>query len=444
MFSRHLAASVKFSIDTVAPAVTITSPSSPDALGEARVRFAATLNEPARAQLTLDGKLVSLGGEQATDGAAATSGLTQSVSADVEVTDGAHQFALVATDQAGNSSTTRLAAWADLDAPVVAAASWPDGDWKKPSASVAFKVTDDFPDKVKVSATIDGSAVTPEPAAGTSATGTSAAGTTAAAAGTTSPAGTTTAAASTSAAATYNLSTGDLAEGSHTLSFTAVDGAGHSSTWTRSFVVNSTEAFGARPIGPGAKGKDVTALQQILAGRGFYKGKASGTFDDATAAAVAAYEAGQASAGGTVRAQTVVDLDMQKQLLGSIRIVLSERKLYFSRDGSLFKTYSVAVGQPAYPTPTGSFKIISKVVDPTWTPPDSPWAAGAVPIGPGPDDPLGTRWMGLSAPSVGIHGTYASSSIGTAASHGCVRMLLHQAEELFDLVFVGTPVEIVP
>jgi lipoprotein-anchoring transpeptidase ErfK/SrfK len=52
--------------------------------------------------------------------------------------------------------------------------------------------------------------------------------------------------------------------------------------------------------------------------------------------------------------------------------------------------------------------------------------------------------MGLNAPSVGIHGTYASSSIGTAASHGCVRMLLHQAEELFDLVFVGTPVEIVP
>ena len=130
-------------------------------------------------------------------------------------------------------------------------------------------------------------------------------------------------------------------------------------------------------------------------------------------------------------------------LRGSIRIDISERKLYHYSDGELRKTYSVAVGMPAYPTPTGSFRIISKVVDPTWTPPDSDWAEGMEPVGPGPGNPLGTRWMGIDSPSVGIHGTYNSSSIGTAASHGCIRMHLGEAEELYRLVYVGTPVEIV-
>ena len=135
---------------------------------------------------------------------------------------------------------------------------------------------------------------------------------------------------------------------------------------------------------------------------------------------------------------------MLKMLLGSIRIDLSDCSLYFYRDGELAKTYPVAVGMAAYPSPTGSFRIISKVVDPAWTPPHSPWAAGMSPAPPGPGNPLGTRWMGLDSPGVGIHGTYASSSIGTHASHGCIRMYLHDAEQLFDRVYVGTPVEIVP
>ena len=82
---------------------------------------------------------------------------------------------------------------------------------------------------------------------------------------------------------------------------------------------------------------------------------------------------------------------------GSIRIDVSERKLYHYRDGGLRKTYSVAVGMPEYPTPRGSFRIISKVVNPTWTPPDSDWAEGMEPVGPGPGNPLGTRWMGSLA-----------------------------------------------
>ena len=77
-----------------------------------------------------------------------------------------------------------------------------------------------------------------------------------------------------------------------------------------------------------------------------------------------------------------------------------------------------------------------------WTPPDSPWAQGALPIPPGPDNPLGTRWMGISAPNVGIHGTNDPASIGYSVSHGCIRMQIPDAERLFEMVYVGTTVTI--
>ncbi len=75
-------------------------------------------------------------------------------------------------------------------------------------------------------------------------------------------------------------------------------------------------------------------------------------------------------------------------------------------------------------------------------PPNSSWAKGLGPIPPGPGNPLGTRWMGTSAPFVGIHGTPADSTIGTRASHGCIRMHIHDAEALYDQVVVGMPVHI--
>ncbi len=107
------------------------------------------------------------------------------------------------------------------------------------------------------------------------------------------------------------------------------------------------------------------------------------------------------------------------------------------------RTFGIAVGQPAYPTPSGTFRIVSKQVNPTWFPPSSPWAAGLGPVPPGVNNPLGTRWMGTSAPAIGIHGTPVSSSIGTAASHGCIRMYIGDAEYVFDQIDIGTPVRIV-
>jgi L,D-transpeptidase catalytic domain/Putative peptidoglycan binding domain len=106
----------------------------------------------------------------------------------------------------------------------------------------------------------------------------------------------------------------------------------------------------------------------------------------------------------------------------------------------LRKQFGVATGQAAYPTPLGSFKIVDKQENPWWYPPDSDWAAGAQPVPPGPGNPLGTRWMGLSEPLIGIHGTPDSASIGYSASHGCVRMLVSEAEWLFERVPEGTPV----
>jgi lipoprotein-anchoring transpeptidase ErfK/SrfK len=116
-------------------------------------------------------------------------------------------------------------------------------------------------------------------------------------------------------------------------------------------------------------------------------------------------------------------------------------RLYNGR--SLVRTFSVATGQAIYPTPTGIWRIMNKQRNPWWYPPTtSAWAKGLKPVPPGPSNPLGTRWMGLDAAGVGIHGTDAPASIGYSASHGCVRMQVPDAEWLFEHVHVGTPVVI--
>ena len=92
----------------------------------------------------------------------------------------------------------------------------------------------------------------------------------------------------------------------------------------------------------------------------------------------------------------------------------------------------------------GTFHIVVKWKNPWWYPPtQDSWAKGLKPVPPGPDNPLGTRWMGISAPGVGIHGTDAPSSIGYSLSHGCIRMQVPDAEWLFDHVEIGTTVHIV-
>jgi lipoprotein-anchoring transpeptidase ErfK/SrfK len=123
-----------------------------------------------------------------------------------------------------------------------------------------------------------------------------------------------------------------------------------------------------------------------------------------------------------------------------IRRGANELRYYLG--AKLVRTFGVATGQSVYPTPTGTFTIVDMQRDPWWRPPDSPWAKGLDPIPPGPGNPLGTRWMGLTAPGVGIHGTPDDASIGYSASHGCIRMHIPDAEWVFNHVDVGTPVVI--
>ena len=109
----------------------------------------------------------------------------------------------------------------------------------------------------------------------------------------------------------------------------------------------------------------------------------------------------------------------------------------------LVRSFRVATGQSIYPTPAGIWHIVDKQRDPWWYPPTyDAWAKGLRPVPPGPSNPLGTRWMGLNAPGVGIHGTDAPTSIGYSASHGCIRMQVPEAEWLFEHVRVGTAVVI--
>ncbi|HWH96532.1 MAG TPA: L,D-transpeptidase [Baekduia sp.] len=106
------------------------------------------------------------------------------------------------------------------------------------------------------------------------------------------------------------------------------------------------------------------------------------------------------------------------------------------------KSYGVAVGQPAYPTPSGLFHISNKQVDPVWSVPNSPWAGelqGTTVDGGSAANPLKARWMGIIN-GVGIHGTGEDYSIGTAASHGCIRMHVADVKDLYPRVPVGTPV----
>ncbi|HEX7058362.1 MAG TPA: L,D-transpeptidase/peptidoglycan binding protein [Solirubrobacterales bacterium] len=109
----------------------------------------------------------------------------------------------------------------------------------------------------------------------------------------------------------------------------------------------------------------------------------------------------------------------------------------------LAKTYTVAVGQVGLETPAGLYHIQDKQVDPTWNVPNSAWAGSLAgqSIPPGPSNPLKARWMGIFS-GAGIHGTDATYSLGTAASHGCVRMSIPDVIELYDQVEVGTPIYI--
>lgn len=136
----------------------------------------------------------------------------------------------------------------------------------------------------------------------------------------------------------------------------------------------------------------------------------------------------------------------EKNIGKTIVVDLSQRRIRLYDGGELEKTYRCAIGTPSYPTPTGKFEIVQKRYMPTWVnPAPNGWGKDMPPsIPPGYSNPLGTRALNLSAPGIRFHGTTNIGSVGTAASHGCMRMRMPDIEDFFPRVKVGTPVYIVP
>jgi len=131
-------------------------------------------------------------------------------------------------------------------------------------------------------------------------------------------------------------------------------------------------------------------------------------------------------------------------------INLPELHLYYIKQGVYQRRHALAVGKPSWPTPIGTYKIYEKRKNPTWNVPPSiqeemeemgQEVVEKVP--PGPKNPLGKFWMGTTAAGVGIHATNRPWSVGSSVSHGCIRMLPDEIEQLFPQIEVGTPVKIV-
>jgi lipoprotein-anchoring transpeptidase ErfK/SrfK len=133
---------------------------------------------------------------------------------------------------------------------------------------------------------------------------------------------------------------------------------------------------------------------------------------------------------GTDQAQSGPD-DHVRQIVISI----PDRQLALLEDGVVMKIYPIAVGKPGTPSPEGDFTIINRSTNPTWR------HKGQTVL-PGKNNPVGTRWMGLSLKGYGIHGTNVQNSVGKAASHGCFRLKKNDIEELFTLVRVGDVVTV--
>jgi lipoprotein-anchoring transpeptidase ErfK/SrfK len=133
---------------------------------------------------------------------------------------------------------------------------------------------------------------------------------------------------------------------------------------------------------------------------------------------------------------------LDKDLGQTIEIDKSLNRLRLHQGMKVVKTYRVATAMSGYVTPSGSWKVAYKEVNPTWNnPAPDTWGKDLpLTIPPGPGNPLGTRALGLDAPAILIHGSYATGSIGGYASHGCIRMTIWDAEDIFPRVKVGTRV----
>ena len=230
-----------------------------------------------------------------------------------------------------------------------------------------------------------------------------------------------------------------LAQGIHHVRIVARDAAGNStSVESKAFTIDSQERLQpGTTLALGARGKDVVQLERRMKDFKVWKGSFTRFYNERTVAAVRAFQ--------KLRQLPVTGLATPAVLSasnGRILVRLSKFRMWLVRDGKRVFTAPIATGQPAYPTPTGQFEITDMAKNPSWIPPNSPWAKGLEAIPPGASNPLGTRWIGTSAPAIGFHATPQEWSVGHAASHGCMRMKRVDVERLYALVRIGMPVDI--
>jgi lipoprotein-anchoring transpeptidase ErfK/SrfK len=383
----------RFTVDTTIPTLTLAHAQGAGTGGDlvantAPARLSGTTEPGATVTATAGGA----GGRAVAD---ATGAFTVSM----PLPDGPATVALKAADRAGNSVSRTVSVYVDSHPPILAVTRLPS-TVRYTSPTIGVQSTDNMTTP-EIKAQLDGAVVIVK---GPSNRGV--------------------------------LKLTKLAEGVHTLLVTSRDRA-NVTVSRQSFLVDSTEKFGFATMMAGAQGHDVVQLQLALHREGLYSGPTTGVYDSATVQAVKAFErrSGQ-------KVDGKVGTDVLAALSGRIVIVLGKLRLYLYRGETLVASYPVAAGQPAYPTPTGNYHVTVKIMNPTWYPPNSDWARNAKPIPPGVTNPLGTRWIGTSAPGVGIHGTPMDWSIGTYASHGCIRMHIPDVERLYPLVAVGMPVVI--
>ncbi|MGD9696670.1 MAG: L,D-transpeptidase family protein [Thermoleophilia bacterium] len=424
LFARTVSRDWAFTVDTAAPRLTVSAPKARSLQARSAVKFAGTA-EP--------GATVTVASGPVTASTTAGGDGSWSVIAR-DLPDGDRRVAVTAADRAGNATEAGRRIVVDTTAPVLALTS--PGKGEKVTATDApliyGTVRSDNPRLLSFTASVNGRRVTRAKGSDAATTSTSV--------------GYTEASSSTPALQVdgkrFAISVGTLPQGRNVIEVTGRDAAGNLSTTKRVVLVDSTEEFGPADLVPGARGEDVKDLQTRMREAGVYpkrKAKITGRFDDVTEVSLERYQKRY-----KLPVTGVVDARTRSAMVGRIVVNLGQRKLRLIRNGKVWKTYGIAVGQPAYPTPTGTYEVNDKQVDPSWYPPDSPWAAELSTIPPGPGNPLGTRWIGTTAPAIGIHGTYADSSIGTAASHGCMRMHIPDVEELFEQVSLGMKVIIKP
>ena len=407
-----------FTVDRTPPRLVISKPSG-DGANTHAVALAGTATQDSSIRITGPGD--RLAGAEATGTGGAWSTTTN-------LPEGRSTMKVTATDPAGNTTTKAKVVLVDTKAPTLQLASTTKLAklTTTPQPIIYGKVGGENPALLTYGASINGVGVVQIKGADASAP--SASGP---ASGTISGTGLSL------SGNRFALAIGRLPEGKNTITIWVRDRGGNTVKKSFTSFVDTQSVFGTSQLTVGAIGGDVKQLQERLGTLHLWKGGTTRTYNEKTAKAVTRYQKRfHLKQTGNVDAATL------RKMVGRIDISLNSRKLTLYRDGRAFMTFGVAIGMPGHETPTGNFRVVDKQMNPTWLPPDSPWAKGLGPIPPGPGNPLGTRWIGTSAPAVGIHGTPADWSIGSAASHGCLRMHISDNEKLYEDVVVGMPVDI--